>query len=147
MHKYEVEYKEALRALYDKYITKIIPNESFKVYKKNLEHNPTALNFLKLSRGWSDEIIKELSLGHTVIEDVPFITIPVKDEYGFYVSVLFYNYTHNKDKPKFLMLQDGDNSPRIFGLECLKSSKKIYIFEGQPDWILGLSLGLPSITF
>lgn len=147
MYKYKVEYKEALQALYNKYITKILTKDALKVYKKNLSHEATAIEFLKLTRGWSDEIINFLDLGYSMLDNIPFITIPVKDEYGFYVSVLFYNFTHNKDKPKFLMLQDGDNSPRIFGLECIKASKKIYIFEGQPDWILALSLGLPAITF
>ena len=142
------EFSKAQNELYEKYVVPTTINRTLvNSYKKNLKEDQASLNFLQLTRGWKSEIIEYFDLGITTKNDTKLLTIPIKDEYGFLCSILYYNFTHTDRIPKFLYHTEGENSQKIYGLEAVETSSKIYIFEGQPDWLLALSLGYPAITF
>lgn len=146
MHKFSSDYETALKQIHEKYLAASIPSDLIKKYQANLKKDKDVQDFLTLTRGWNLDVLNFLGVG---LSDGPIkeVTIPVKNEYGIIVALIFYNFAHVDGHPKFHYLAGGENSPKIFGLECIATSKKIYIFEGQPDWLLALSLGYPAITF
>ena len=147
MHVNAIEdFKVGCDYVYRKYVINEIDLKVIEAYQENLKKDQETLRFLEISRGWNFKVIEHLKIGLAVKDDVKLITIPVYDEYGYCITILYYNFLHNEAKPKFVYEKDRDNSSQIYGREVLATSKKIYIMEGQPDWILALSLGLPAIT-
>jgi len=141
-----LNFEDALKFAFSKYCYKPIDLNKIHGYHKALEKDEGILSFLQETRGWSRDIIKHFRIGVYNNGAASYITFPQQNEYGFYVSVKYYDFLHKTDV-KFWFEKDADNSPRIFGLEILKEAKKVYIFEGEPDCLLALSLGLPAITF
>lgn len=147
MHKFEIDFKASCENIYKKYIAREVPISTINVFHKKLLLNDDVLLYLEKTRGWSKDIIDHFHIGLEEQNDTKWVTIPVHNEYGFCVSILFYNVLHKEGQPKFYYLPGGDNAPTIYGREVIAESKKVYIFEGQPDWLLALSLGYPAITF
>lgn len=148
-HSYKDEhYKTAVDELYRKYVVNgTVSSELIEGYETNLKNDQATRAFLNVTRGWKDDIISYFRIGLTTKNEAKMLAIPIRDEYGYFCSILYYNFLHQDRIPKFLYHQNGENSSKIFGLECIQASKKLYIFEGQPDWLLALSLGYPAITF
>jgi hypothetical protein len=140
------DYKAAAAEFYKAHVAKEIPNNKITLLRKNLHANNDTLRFLQETRGWSRHCIDYFRLGLYRNEKGAWITIPVIDEYGFTTQLKLYNYGHIEG-PKFFFDKEGITTPYIFPIEVLASTKTVYIFEGEPDCLLALSLGYPAITF
>ena len=90
--------------------------------------------------GITDEIIRSYNIGYRNGR----FWIPIKDETGDFVNVRKYN-PNAKDGAKVISYGTGYGSNRLWPIENLNSDN-IYIFEGEKDTLLALSLGLNSIT-
>lgn len=149
MHYNSIEdFSLACDRIYRKYVINEIPNEIIEKFHDTLKKDQETIRFLEISRGWHFKIVEHFKIGlYTTEKGIKYITIPIHDEYGYNITILYYNFLHTEGHPKFFYHKDRDNSSQINGLEVMATSKKVYIMEGQPDWLLALSLGLPAITF
>jgi hypothetical protein len=104
---------------------------------KNLFKSPNALAYLHDKCAWNDEIIKKYEIGF----DGKRYWIPIREEEEL-VNVRKYCPT---DVNKMTGMA-GNNKARLWPMDNLKHSPKVYIFEGEKDCILANQLGLNAIT-
>jgi hypothetical protein len=140
--KYEVSMKDAgsiLKAI-------VYPiNESIQQLSYTLRQNKSAMTFLTEKRGLSVEVIDKYKLGYNGDR----ITIPayLGDRL---VNIKYYKsgaqlkfYSHFEDLQDNKKITYGD--ARLYPFEQIHNST-IYLFEGEMDALLAISLGLPAIT-
>jgi len=111
--------------------------EDYLQYHATLLNSPVILNNLLKKRGWSKEIVLEYKIGYS---DERF-TIPV-----LYRDTLLNirKYAIDGKKPKMLNVT-GYGNAKLFPYNMLKEPE-LFLFEGESDCLLALSLGLPAIT-
>jgi putative DNA primase/helicase len=117
----------------------------------NLLNNQSKLEFLH-SLGITDEVIKKLDIGYKEGR----YWLPIKDKKGSFVNIRkyepgnekykFLNYTRKyRDKDGELKTETGYGVDRLYPIDSLEDDE-VYIFEGEKDTLLALSLGLNAIT-
>ena len=145
-HLKELDFHTAQRQVYAKFVARIVEAKRITSFVKSLHEDAEMLNYLQTTRGWSLEVIQFARLGFCLSGSTKYITIPIHDEYGFVTTIKYYNVLHKEGQPKFYFEAEGDNTPKIYGLPSLSQSKEVYLFEGEPDCLLALSLGYPAAT-
>jgi putative DNA primase/helicase len=106
--------------------------------KTNLLNSKQRLEFL-YDLGISKEVIRKLNIGYKEGR----YWLPIKDERGRFVNVR--KYDPENTTAKYISFGAGYGSDRLYPIESLESDE-IYVFEGEKDTLLALSLGLNAIT-
>jgi len=109
-----------------------------------LQQNKSAMSFLTDKRGLSADIIKKYKLGYNGDR----ITIPTYID-GVLVNVKYYKsgaslkfFSHFEDVGDKKRVAYGD--AKLYPV--VPADDEIYLFEGEMDALLALSLGLPALT-
>lgn len=121
-----------------------IPPETIEPF---LQIPPKLKNYLLEKRGWSESVIQEYKIGYNPKGRRPAYTIPVYDEHGDLVNIRTYAPgTANK----IMSWGKGFGTSRIYPLGVLDRAraegKPVYLCEGEPDALCGLSQGLLCVT-
>lgn len=116
---------------------KYISNEFIEDKHAELLNNQTEPLLELLNMGISIEIIKEYKVGY----HEEYFLFPITDKNNKYVNAIKYN---PKKKPKSKAFP-GIEGFHLYPYKSLES-ETIYVFEGEKDTLLGLTLGLSAIT-
>lgn len=103
----------------------------------NLIKNKDKLNYL-FTLGFSKDVIKKYDIGL----DKGWYWFPIIDSVGDYVNIRKYNPNAT---PKIMSYGEGYGNDRLYPYTSL-THDEIYVFEGEKDTLLALSLGIPAIT-
>lgn len=127
------------------------PDKEVPIEEVNLRHeallsNLPAIQELADRRGWTLEAIKEHRVGWDFRDDR--IWLPVFNGEGTCVDVRRYDW-HHQGKQKFLPFATGYGKNRLWPIpaERLTPETDLILFEGEPDTMLALSMGLPAVSF
>lgn len=134
-------YTTAAKYLIDKYIEPLVDTIDITAANTKLMHSPIMLERLKMLRGFTQDTIKKYMLG--LYNDR--ITIPVKNEYGFYCNIRLYDLL-GIAKTKILSFKEGYGSAKLYPYSAFDIVGNVYIFEGETDCLLARQLGLNGIT-
>jgi hypothetical protein len=108
----------------------------------------TARQYLNFKRGWTDAIIDKYGIGYDLKNH--WYTIPVYDEDGDLVNIRFYRPSTPHKKRELKSWKKGYGESRLFPYAILAeadgSYDPIFICEGEPDALCGISHGLACIT-
>lgn len=142
---------------------KIIPIETLDLFKIIPD---TVLDYLQKTRGWSEEIIQQYQIGYNARKifkpgfvDGQRITIPVLDELGRLVNIRSYKPKVDEGESKLMSYSTGSRKKgnwvgygqaRLYPLDSIRKAREqneiIYIVEGEPDTLCGLSHDLWAVT-
>ena len=142
---------------------KIIPIETLDLFKVIPD---AVLQYLQERRGWSLEIIGQYRIGYNAKKifkpgfvDAQRITIPVLDDLGRLVNLRSYKPKVAEGESKLMSYSTGSRKKgtwvgygqaRLSPLHVIREAEEqdeiIYIVEGEPDCLCGLSHDLKSIT-
>ena len=117
-----------------------IDSAKIKQWHKMLMNSKKILDFLLNKRGLLPATLEEFEIGW----DGERITIPVKDEKGFYRNVRRY-LPNSPSKDKFVSYKAGYGSARLFPTKSFKSDTILFC-EGEMDCILANQLGYDAMT-
>ena len=117
----------------------IISSEYVEKANKALLEDNEKLSFLIETLNIKQDVINELKIGY--VKELDRYTIPVLDHFSNYVNIRKWN---PNSKPKIYGIK-GKNQDRLYPINKLDHSK-IFIFEGEKDCLLALSLGINAIT-
>lgn len=110
--------------------------------KEELSTNKAALQLLH-SFGITDSIIQEYDIGFKKT-DLRY-WIPIKDMIGDFVNVRRYDPCNKDNDKKMLSYKTGYGSARLWPIQAIRA-QDIYLFEGEKDCLVALSLGINAIT-
>lgn len=130
------------------FVHPVVPSDAVDECHKRLMNTTYGEDFrkaLKARRGYPDEALITFKLG---LDDSKRITIPVMGPYGLYQDMRRWDaFRFDPTEPKFLAWAKGFGKPSA-GKWWPADPTGIspVIFEGEPDTILGRTLGLDGIT-
>lgn len=120
-----------------------IPIKTVNEYHNTLLTNGIVLDYLLHNRGWSEDVIKNHKIGWNGYR----VTIPIKNKNGDYVNIRCYDALHKFDpSEKMISWKRNMGGVNLWPIHIVEDADEIYLFEGEPDTILGLSLGLQAAT-
>lgn len=118
---------------------KIVPTLEILEAKKFLQNSKEMLRVLN-EFGITNDIIDRFNIGFHQGR----FWFPIRDEYSEYVNVRKYD-PFGKSQYKMMSYGKDYGSARIFPIENLNSDE-VYLFEGEKDCLVALSLGYNAIT-
>lgn len=144
----ELDYPSALREAWSRWVEPLVPESELKAMVEALASNRLALIRLEERRGLSSETIKKYELGWDARTHR--LAIPVRNEFGLLVNIRLYDLMRRWDSAKTISYSvKGDETSygksRLWPLDQAKG-RRIFIFEGEMDTLLALSMGLPAMT-
>lgn len=144
--RHEIPFKRALRRIRRLFTNDTVPASEWKAWHATLMSRESAeiRKRLGMERGLSEEIMRQHQLGWHRGR----MTIPILDELGDCVNVRMHDALRlcEDGKPKTVSYRAGSGAAKLFPVTSLRHDKvKVYMFEGEPDTLLALRLGLNAI--
>lgn len=139
---YGYEFAEGCEAFYSEYVTPVVPALYVEGTHNELLRAANVLQALKTKRGITLGTVKQYKLGWDAFSRR--LTIPVYDDVGFCVNVRKYDL-FKRSNIKIHSYKKGYGKARLFPLSAL-AKQRVYVFEGEMDTLLALSLGINAIT-
>lgn len=148
----DVSHTIAAEQLYERYVHPVIPERMVYDWARDLRQRAPAIRYLVNERCLSPDVIKHYKLGWLGKA----ITIPVPNEFGYYVNAKL--YMGPNAQPKMLNYSTPESRkqgikygspPMLFPLDAFAlAARKGYIIvcEGEWDALALLSMGVPAIT-
>ena len=134
--------EEAFKSTYTEKAKSSISRAVIKRWNKILFELPEILKYCKERRAWDENILLTRQIGF----DLNRITIPIFDIKGNPVNIRFYDIFHKQQGYKMLSHPANKASLYIYPIDILLNNKVVFLCEGEPDTLAGLSLGLSCIT-
>ena len=107
-------------------------------WHKLLMEEPKLVNWLKATKGWTEETIKKYKIGHNGGR----FTLPVRDhEDGICINMRLYSSTAT---PKVVPYSEGFGSVAWFPFQPDAGPGEIFLMEGESDTLLARQLGYPA---
>lgn len=141
----------AAEDIYDNFVRPIIPERVVLGWHRALPDNPRVVRYLRNERCLSNRAIADARLGW----DGHNITIPIRNEFGYYVNAKLYRGPNAKPKMLNYSTKADRDSGRSYGRPMLYpldvfalATRKGYIIvaEGEWDTLALLAIGVPAIT-
>lgn len=136
------EFADGCEAFYSEFIAPVVPTDYVERAHKALMQNGQLLRELERRRGVTAGTARQYKLGW----DARFqrLAIPVYDDVGMCVNVRKYDLL-KRSNIKIFSYDKGYGTARLFPISAL-AKQKVYVFEGEMDTLLALSVGLNAIT-
>lgn len=114
-------------------ITELDDNHSCKKYVISRSINPSKYKYLYFAQNFK-EWVESLNLDNSyeLINNDPRLVIPFIDEQGTLIAAQGRSLD-KKSKLRYITIKIVENSPKIFGLNTVDRSKKVYVVEGPID--------------
>lgn len=145
-----IDFKEACREAYTRFVGPIIPESYVKACHEELMSNEYMQAVLEERRGITAETIKRFELGWD--ERRKRTVIPVRNRVGWCVNTRLHDTLGLVDaslKMKVISYGkrgEGYGEAHLWPEFELTKSNPVYIFEGEMDALLAHSLGVPSLS-
>lgn len=124
---------------------KTIPIETLNKFK-DLSRGEGVLEYILEKRGWSEEIIEKHKIGYHPQKKR--LTIPIFDDLGNLVNIRLYKPKASENK--MVSWGKGFGEARLHPLKIIHQARIedqiLYLVEGEPDCLCGLSRGLFCLT-
>lgn len=105
-------------------------------------------DYLVSVRGWSPEVVEKYRIGYHAKRQR--VTIPIFDECGDLVNIRMYLPKPGLEENKFEAWKAGFGNMRLFPLSMIAEARAknqiLYLVEGEPDCLCGISRGMCCIT-
>lgn len=139
---HDVEYEEALRDLYDKYVHPLVPDEEVAENHRVLLDTPSVLHYIH-GRGISTETLKRFQIGWDGLR----ITFPIRNRFGLCENLRRYNPSRKAER-KILSYGEGYGGLKLYPINVLLDprNKDIILCEGEWDALLSIQKGFNAVT-